>query len=79
MNHLEILRNEHLRLQTKYAELQRRYDILEANFTLKWGKNENDDFINEDDKSFVKRLVDTIIQLYDKNLYRLFIIINFFR
>lgn len=69
MNHLEILRNEHVRLQTKYAELQQRFDILEAGLTLQYVQNGNE-LTSENNKSFVRRLVDTIIHLYNKNLYR---------
>lgn len=66
MNHLEILRNEHVRLQTKYAELQRRYDILEANRVL---QNANE-FTGGEDSGFVKRLIDTVLHLYNKDIYR---------
>lgn len=66
MNHLEILRNEHVRLQTKYAELQRRYDILEANRVL---QNANE-FTGGKDSGFVKRLIDTVLHLYNKDIYR---------
>uniref|UniRef100_A0A915DVL8 Ankyrin repeat and FYVE domain-containing protein 1 n=1 Tax=Ditylenchus dipsaci TaxID=166011 RepID=A0A915DVL8_9BILA len=70
MNHLELLRNEHLQLQTRYAELQRRYDILEAARVLRCVENgECDTSTNPDGDSFVKRLLDTVVHLYNKDLY----------
>ncbi|KAI1731590.1 ankyrin repeats (3 copies) domain-containing protein [Ditylenchus destructor] len=55
MNHLDLLRNEHLQLQAKNAELQRRIDVLEAENALR--------------DNFVKRLLDTVVHLYNKDLY----------
>lgn len=64
MSHLELLRNEHVRLQTKFAELQRRYDVLEANRAL------HDGGVDSESGGFVNRLVETVMQLYQKDLYR---------
>lgn len=64
-NHLDLLRNEHVRLQGKYAELQRRYDMLLASRSL----TEKGDYPIDSDSGFVKRLVDCVVQLYNKDVY----------
>ncbi|VDM51549.1 unnamed protein product [Toxocara canis] len=62
-SHLELLRDEHLQLQLKLADLQKRYDILEASCA-------KDTSEKHGRLSFVQKLVSTVAQLYDKDLYR---------
>ncbi|VDM51192.1 unnamed protein product, partial [Toxocara canis] len=61
-SHLELLRDEHLQLQLKLADLQKRYDILEASCA-------KDTSEKHGRLSFVQKLVSTVAQLYDKDLY----------
>lgn len=62
-SHVELLRDEHLQLQLKFAELQKRYDVLEASYAEDVGEKHGK-------LSFVQKLVSTVAQLYDKDLYR---------
>ena len=71
-SHLDLLRDEYSQLQTKYVDLQRRYDLLAASKRLS-SPGEEDINKNDDDSAngFVQRLVTVVSQLYDKDLYRL--------
>lgn len=64
--HLELLKAEHVSLQFKYAELKRRYDMLLVNRCFLSLNDEQD--VNE--AGFVKKLVDCVVHLYNKDLYR---------
>ncbi|KAI1717947.1 ankyrin repeats (3 copies) domain-containing protein [Ditylenchus destructor] len=71
MNHLDLLRNEHLQLQAKNAELQRRIDVLEAENALRTAGQAGDGegYVMTEGDNFVKRLLDTVVHLYNKDLY----------
>lgn len=62
-SHLELLKAEHVRLQAQHAELQRRYDMLVVGQGLS-------NVENNSEGGFVKKLVDCVVQLYNKDLYR---------
>ncbi|VDK64282.1 unnamed protein product [Anisakis simplex] len=64
-SHLELLREEHLQLQLKFQELQKRYDILEASCT----KDSDSNNTKNDKLSFVNKLVSSVAKLYEKDLY----------
>uniref|UniRef100_A0A915C437 Ankyrin repeat and FYVE domain-containing protein 1 n=1 Tax=Parascaris univalens TaxID=6257 RepID=A0A915C437_PARUN len=61
-SHVQLLRDEHLQLQLKFAELQKRYDVLEASCAEDVGEKRGK-------LSFVQKLVSTVAQLYDRDLY----------
>ena len=60
--HLELLRNEYLRLQREHTKLKKDYDVLVA--SIEGGDQTNSAH------SFVQKLVSLVSQLYDKDLYR---------
>uniref|UniRef100_A0A914XLN2 Ankyrin repeat and FYVE domain containing 1 n=2 Tax=Plectus sambesii TaxID=2011161 RepID=A0A914XLN2_9BILA len=68
--HLELLREEHLQLQNRYYDLQRRYDVLSAaantNASVSNGEHTTDKALKP---SFVHKLMSTVAELYDKDLY----------
>lgn len=69
-SHLDLLRDEYSQLQTKFVELQRRYDLLAASKRL---TSESEDINKNDDESasgFIQKLVSVVSQLYEKDLYR---------
>ena len=55
--HLSLLREEYVKLQQKYCEIEKKYNLLNAEKGV------------VDDNSFVSRLVRTVAQLFDKELY----------
>ncbi|RWS28105.1 rabankyrin-5-like isoform X2 [Leptotrombidium deliense] len=55
--HLSLLKEEYVKLQSKYSDVERRYNVLTASH----GKAEED--------TFVCRLLKTIANLFDKELY----------
>ena len=67
-SHLELLRNEHLELQRRFADLQKRYDILEASKVVTGEAIPNDQ--RSSSISFTQRIVETVAHLYDRDLYR---------
>jgi hypothetical protein len=64
--HLDLLREEHLQLQNRYYDLQRRYDILSAAASVKSSPSDGE----PSETSFVHKLVSTVAELFDKDLYR---------
>ncbi|XP_028400515.1 rabankyrin-5-like isoform X2 [Dendronephthya gigantea] len=58
-NHLSLLRQEYVKLQNKYVELEQKYNLL----VVQSGGGE---FEKE---SFVARLLNSVAELYDKELY----------
>ena len=61
--HLSLLRDEYVKLQNKHAELERKYNLLSS---IASKKNQNP---NSED-NFISRLLKTIGDLFDKELYR---------
>jgi hypothetical protein len=59
---LELLRDENLELQKRIADLQRRYDVLQAESHLQNGQ--------VFDSSFAGRLIHLVSTLYGSDLYR---------
>ena len=59
-NHLSLLRQEYVKLQNKYVELEQKYNLLVVQ--TGGGEFEKD--------SFVARLLNSVAELYDKELYR---------
>jgi hypothetical protein len=59
-NHLSLLRQEYVKLQNKYVELEQKYNLL----VVQTGRGE----FEKD--SFVARLLNSVAELYDKELYR---------
>ena len=55
--HLKLLREEYVRLQNRYADLEKKYQIAAANGTVA-------------DNSFVSRIMKTVIELFESELYR---------
>ncbi|KAH7693953.1 FYVE zinc finger family protein, partial [Aphelenchoides avenae] len=66
-SHLELLGEEHLQLQNEHADLKKRYEILEASLALERLRSGNKDEAHAN--SFVARLLDTVVHLYNSNLY----------
>ena len=56
--HLALLREEYVKLQTKYEDLSRKYEIVTASSS------------QADGEGFVLRLLTIISQLYNKPQYR---------
>lgn len=56
--HLVLLREEYVKLQQRYKTLERNYNVL--NSTTKVDQN-----------SFVSRLLKTVAELFNRELYRL--------
>ena len=56
--HLSLLRQEYVKLQSRMVELEQKYSIAAA----KAGQVGND--------TFVSRLLRTVAELFDKDLYR---------
>jgi hypothetical protein len=60
-NHLSLLREEYVKLQNRYADLERRYQVAIASSS---GGD------NNTEGTFVTRLLKIIADLYDKEQYR---------
>lgn len=60
-NHLSLLREEYVKLQNRLAEVERKYQIASASAG------------QVGDDNFVARLLKTVADLFDKELYRYFI------
>ncbi len=56
--HLDLLREEYVKLQNRFADLEQRYNVATAG----GGGGEED--------NFVARLLATVADLFDKELYR---------
>ena len=59
-NHLRLLREEYVKLQKRLAETERKYQVLSAASGT------------SGDNNFVTRLLHTVAELFDKQLYRYF-------
>ena len=59
-NHLSLLRQEYVKLQNKYVDLEQKYNLL----VVESGGGEFEK------NSFVGRLLNSVAELYDKELYR---------
>lgn len=59
-NHLSLLRQEYVKLQNKHVELEQKYNLL----VVQSGGGEFEK------GSFVARLLNSVADLYDKELYR---------
>ena len=59
--HLDLLRQEYVRLQNRLAEVEQKYNVATA--SAAGGGSDNED-------NFVSRLLSTIADLFDKELYR---------
>lgn len=57
-NHLNLLREEYVKLQTKHQEIQKKYNLLLANL----GDKQQED-------TFVVKLLRTIANLFEQELY----------
>lgn len=60
--HLALLREEYVKLQNKYTELEKKYNLLSSI------SNQNPHF--DPNESYISRLLKTISDLFDKDLYR---------
>ena len=58
--HLSLLRQEYVKLQNKHIELEQKYSLAVA-ASGQTGEHEN---------TFVSRLLKTVAELFDKDLYR---------
>lgn len=66
--HLALLREEYVKLQNKHTELEKKYNLLSS---ITSQNNKNPHFDPND--NYISRLLKTISELFDKDLYRLFI------
>ena len=57
--HLELLREEYVKLQNKHTELEKKYHILQASSGA-----------NSDQSSFVSKLLAVVADLFEKEKYR---------
>jgi len=57
-NHLRLLREEYVKLQKRLAETERKYQVLSASAG------------QTGDNNFVTKLLNTVAELFDKELYR---------
>lgn len=60
--HLVLLREEYVKLQNKYTELEKKYNLLSSI------SNQNPHF--DPNESYISRLLKTISDLFDRDLYR---------
>ena len=58
--HLSLLRQEYVKLQNKHIDLEQKYSVAVAT-SGQTGEHEN---------TFVSRLLKTVAELFDKDLYR---------
>lgn len=59
-NHLSLLRQEYVKLQNRFVELEQKYNLLLV-------ESGGGDFEKD---SFVARLLKSVAELFDKELYR---------
>ncbi|CAF0854297.1 unnamed protein product [Brachionus calyciflorus] len=62
--HLALLREEYVKLQNKYTELEKKYNLLSS---ISNQNNQNPHF--DPNESYISRLLKTISELFDKDLY----------
>lgn len=60
--HLDLLRQEYVKLQNRLAEVEQKYNVATAANSGGGGKGE--------EGNFVSRLLATVADLFDKELYR---------
>ena len=60
--HLDLLRQEYVKLQTRLAELEQKYNVAVASNRSNVGGSE--------EGNFVSKLLATVADLFDKELYR---------
>ncbi len=63
--HLALLREEYVKLQNKYAELERKHNVLSSMINQSNLNPHLDPYDN-----YISRLLKTISELFDKELYR---------
>ena len=63
--HLALLREEYVKLQNKYTELERKYNVVSS---IANSNNQNPHLDPSD--NYISRLLKTISELFDKDLYR---------
>lgn len=63
--HLALLREEYVKLQNKYTEIERKYNVI-SSIASHNNKNSHQD----PSDNYISRLLKTISELFDKNLYR---------
>ncbi len=68
--HLSLLREEYVKLQNKYTELERKYNVLNSIANHANKKNNADLHLTDPDDNYISRLLKTISELFDKDLYR---------
>lgn len=66
-NHLSLLREEYVKLQGKYNELERKYSIAVAAGAS--GDGGGDGASAHDSDTFVSKLLNTVANLFDKDDY----------
>ena len=66
--HLDLLREEYVKLQTRLADVERKYQMSLASL----GQSDA-----EHNDNFVSRLLSTVAELFDKELYRYLKVIHF--
>ena len=64
--HLALLREEYVKLQNKHTELERKYNLLSS---IANQHNQHPHLDSND--NYISRLLKTISDLFDKELYRL--------
>jgi len=81
--HLALLREEYVKLQNKYADLERKHNLLSSiryknasiGETSMNGSGGTDQIVED---NYITRLLKTISELFDKDLYR-FLLAFFFK
>ncbi len=68
--HLALLKEEYVKLQNKYAELERKHNVLSSIAN----KNNLNPHLDSGD-NYIIRLLKTISELFDKELYRFFFLV----
>jgi hypothetical protein len=63
--HLALLREEYVKLQNKHAELEKKYNLLNSITNY---NNQNSTVESND--NYISRLLKTISELFDKDLYK---------
>ena len=63
--HLALLREEYVKLQNKYTELERKHNVLSS---IANKNNQNPHLFSSE--NYISRLLKTISELFDKELYR---------
>ena len=66
--HLSLLREEYVKLQNKYTELERKYHLVSS--IASQNSEEANGGSTDLNDNYVSRLLKTISDLFDKDLYR---------